>query len=64
MEALLAIAMLCQIHAGGFHSLKEVDQYQSRCQKSYIACYESKMPAPPADPSKWVGILKDCVKER
>lgn len=63
MEALMAIALICQVH-GGVLLLKRVDNYQKKCQKELIACYESKFPVPPSDPNKWVGGLKDCIKAR
>lgn len=66
MEALYAIALLCQVASCGLFC--DVDEYQLKCQKSYIQCYEKKLnkEAPPSDqdPKVWFGRLKDCVKER
>lgn len=67
MEALLALAMLCQVSVGSpFTTLKKVDQYQLKCQQEYIACYEKKLAeAPePTNPNAWIGKLKSCVAER
>ncbi len=66
MEALLAIAMLCNGLTGGFFGAK--DATILKCQQDYIACYEQKLvtTTPPAseDPKVWLGKLKDCVKEK
>jgi hypothetical protein len=66
MEALYAIALLCQVFSTSpFNSMKEVDKYQHSCQKGYIECYESKIGTPPSsDPLVWQGKLKQCVQER
>lgn len=67
MDALIAIAALCQVSAG-CRSMKDVDSYQLACQKELIECYEKKLPTvfneKPLDPVQWWGPLKDCVKER
>lgn len=63
MEALMVIALMCQVH-GGVLWLDRVDSFQKKCQKDLIACYEAKFPVQPADPNKWVGGLKDCLKAR
>lgn len=69
MEALYAIALLCQVFSGSpFNSLKENDKYQLRCQQEYIQCYEEKLATLPdpqsQDPKVWFGRLKACVSER
>lgn len=66
MEALLAIAYLCNIAGCGLFC--SVEERQLECQKKYISCYEAKLADVPApddqDPKVWFGRLKDCVKER
>lgn len=68
MEALMAIALICQVHCSGFLGIScsksAVDSYQKACQKALIACYESKFPVPPPQQDQWVGGLKDCIKAR
>lgn len=68
MEALLAIAALCAISAGGpFVSMEKADRYQLKCQQDYISCYEKKLAleVPESQDVKvWQGKLKSCVTEK
>lgn len=69
MEALLAIAMLCQVSAQSvLGGLDGVDRHQLSCQQKYIKCYEEKLSkedkAGQIDPKVWYGKLKSCVLER
>ena len=59
MEALIAIAMLCQI--SGHAVPKQIDAHQQACQKNLIVCYEKKKNGAG---DAWLGALKDCVLER
>lgn len=63
MQALMVIALMCQVH-GGVLFLQRIDKYQMECQKKLIACYEAKFPKSPTSELEWIGGLKDCVKER
>lgn len=65
MDLILAIAALCQVDAG-FHLLKEVDQYQLKCQKEYVECYYGKTKSLSENEIKIEGkkYLYECVMER
>lgn len=65
MEALIAIALICQVNGGMFSTIFSVDETQKECQKELIACYEKSWPHDEAtDKSQWIGPLKECVKAR
>lgn len=64
MEALIAIAALCQIASGAAYSLKQVDAHQLTCQKYYTICYDKKGGGVGKEERAWIGPLKDCINER
>jgi len=59
LEALIAIALLCQLP--GARPTHHSEDHQLRCQKWYIHCLEK---AVEHTPKRWTGPLKDCVLER
>lgn len=72
MDALVAIAMLCQVGAGNYN-LSYADSRQLRCQKELIQCYSKKLETTEITPKSssedealrlWKGPLKDCVLAR
>ena len=60
MDALIAIALLCQI-PGTKVGIKSAEKAQKKCQKYYVQCLEK---AVQVDDKKWVGPLKECVLNR
>jgi len=57
-EALITIALLCQVPGSKIGSPLKSQDAQLKCQKEYIRCIESGI----KDTKKeWVGPLKECV---
>lgn len=63
MDALIAIAMLCQTTASGVNrNLTDTHDFQLTCQKEYIDCYYGKLTA--RNVTSPQRLLKDCVIDR
>lgn len=62
LEILKVIVLVCQVNAGGDRSdaiVKMVDNYQLKCQKELIKCYDGKQNAFTYDAK-----LKYCLMNR
>lgn len=65
MDAIIAIAMLCQTTASGYgRSLTETHQFQLKCQQDYIECYFGKTAIRDVKQSEAQQYLYECVLER
>ena len=61
LEALIAIALLCQVPGTKLGQVHHAAAHQLKCQKEYILCIEKGLMK---DQKNWVGPLKECVLKK
>lgn len=65
MQALMVIAAICAVSTSKLGwSPVDVEEFQMKCQKALIVCYEKQFPKPSASEVEWIGGMKTCIKER